>query len=244
MARSRSSESSTSRLHHKTHKKSTKRQFPDEVLRPNPSLPPKKLLLISLEDEQSSRLYFKRFQDELYSKRIVLADHRGSDPKSVVLAAKERNAEQDRIAEKGLDDPFDEVWVVFDTEGPQNQPRQVAARNAIQQVRDLNAEADKPKFKTAVSNPTFEYWFLHHFEYYVKNLPNGDSVIRLLKEHKHIPDYKKGKDYFEILRQRTNDAIRSSRRVFKERCQDDPHPCNCHPCTEVHSLVESLLGEE
>src|SRR5439155_24819750 len=127
---------------------------------------PRKAILIALEDQRSARLYFDGFRKELRGQRIViLVDWSGSDPKSVVRAAKEAREERKAQAEKDQDDPFDEVWVVFDTEGPQNVQRQRAARGAIEQARTL-------EILTAVSNPVFEYWLLLHFEWCVKTLEN------------------------------------------------------------------------
>jgi hypothetical protein len=96
--------------------------------------------------------------------------------------------------------------------------------------------------RTAVSNPSFEYWLLLHFEWCVKTLESGAAVCHLLK--KYIPDYDKVKDCYSITRPRVETAIRHAQRVFDERHQySSNHPCDCHPCTEVHRLVEILLSE-
>jgi hypothetical protein len=63
---------------------------------------------------------------------------------------------------------------VFDTEGIQNTVRQQSARRAISQASNLG-------FRHAVSNPSFEYWLLLHFEYCVKTFPNGAAVETALK---------------------------------------------------------------
>lgn len=208
----------------------------ESLRRPDPSREKRKAILIALEDQQSARLYFDGFKKELRGYRIViLAPWKGSDPKSVVEAAKAARDERKAQADKDLDDPFDEVWVVFDTEGPQNDHRQRAARGAIEQARSL-------RFETAVSNPSFEYWLLLHFEWCVKTLADGAATCHLLK--KHIPDYDKGTDCYAIARPHVQTAIRYAKRVFAERYQGSSHhPCDCHPCTEVYRLVESLLSE-
>src|SRR3954471_4524848 len=58
-----------------------------------------------------------------FSLPTCLADWLGSDPRSVVQAAREARDRRRAEADKDQADPFDEVWVVFDTEGPQNLPR-------------------------------------------------------------------------------------------------------------------------
>ncbi len=239
MARSRSSARSTS---HRSRKNTRKRPpeldrgILESLARPEPFREKRKAILIALEDQQSPRLYFEGFQRELRGHRIVImAPWKGSAPKSVVEAAKEARDECQSRADKDLEDPFDEVWVVFDTEGPENVPRIRAARGAIEQARNL-------KFRTAVSNPSFEYWLLLHFEWSVKTIADGVAARGLLR--KHFAEYDKGTDCYTQARDHVPKAIRNAKRVFAERHQGSSHhPCDCHPCTEVFRLVESLLAE-
>jgi RloB-like protein len=203
-----------------------------------PSRNPRPAILIALEDLRSARLYFEGFKKELKAQRvIVIAPHVGSAPKSVIDAAIKARDDPELKNKAGLDegDEYDKVWVVFDTEGPRNAQRNVDARHAIERARQLG-------FQTAVSNPSFEYWLLIHFEWCVKPFQNGDAVCRLLK--KHIPDFDKGKDCFLITLPHVQTAIGHAKRVFAERYQhSSKHPCDCHPCTEIYRLVESLLSE-
>jgi RloB-like protein len=239
MARSRSSARSTSRRSRKNPQKrphELDRGLLESLRRPEPSREPRKAILIALEDRQSARLYFDGFRNELRGYWIViLAPWKGSDPKSVVEAAKEARDARRAQAARDEADPFDEVWVVFDTEGPQDDHRQRAARGAIDQARSL-------KFLTAVSNPSFEYWLLLHFEWCVRTLADGAAVCHLLE--RHIPGYDKGMDCYAITRSHVPTAIKHAKRVFAERHQGSSHhPCDCHACTEVHRLIESLLAE-
>jgi RloB-like protein len=154
--------SSASSVSHQSHKKSGgkkakggKKKPKDD--KPNPKLDPelmaallrplasrtkRKRILIALEDEKSSRNYFDRWREQLRSRLIdiTIAPHDGSMPKNVVEAAKAIKKDEDP------EDLYDEVWVVFDTEGPQNPNRFTAAKAAINQAYAL-------RFKTAVSNP-------------------------------------------------------------------------------------------
>jgi len=167
---------------------------------------------------------------------VVIADHAGSAPNNVVEAAKDARDARRRQADAGEEDQFEEVWVSFDTEGPQNPDRLAQARNAIERARQLG-------FLTAVSNPCFEYWLLLHFVYFVRPIENGAAACKLLR--KHIPKYGKGLKCFDIIYPNTDTARERANRVFEERHKySSTHPCDCHPCTEVHKLVESLLGED
>jgi len=83
---------------------------------------------------------------------------------------------------------------------------------------------------------------LLHLEGCVKPLADGDAVCDLLK--KHIPGYDKRMDCHALSRPHVQTAIKHARRVFTERYPNSSRrPCDCHPCTEVHRLVESRLSE-
>lgn len=167
---------------------------------------------------------------------IVIAEHIGTDPKNVVLAAKKANNDRKKLVESDEEDEFDEVWVVFDTEGPQHS-RGEAVRNAIEQAKNL-------KFHTAVSNPCFEFWLLLHFERYVKTIADGKACFKLLK--RHLPKYTKGTDAYASTREHVQKAITNAKQIFRERGdqKEATHPCDLHPCTEVYRLIQSLLGQQ
>jgi len=154
---------------------------------------------------------------------------------SVIDSAKKAKDENKVRSEAGLEDEYGEIWVVFDTEGPQNVVRQRDARNAIDRSRQLG-------FLTAISNPSFEYWLLLHFVWFVGAIQDGAAACKLLR--KYIPKYDKKTDVFDSTWPLVQTAITNARRVFTERHPDgNKHPCECHPCTEVHALIESLRSE-
>jgi hypothetical protein len=204
------------------------------LLRPLATRTKRKRILIALEDEKSSRHYFDSWRELLRSRliEITIAPHEGSMPKSVVKAAKAIKKDEDP------EDPYDEVWVVFDTEGPQNPKRFTAAKAAIDQAYAL-------QFETAVSNLAWEFWLLLHFEYFTGNLVDGTAARKRLKE-KGLPDYEKGDNCFEDVYNLTPTALKNANKLFKERYEPvgKEHPCDCHPCTEVHRLIVSMMSNQ
>jgi hypothetical protein len=205
------------------------------LARPEGNRKPLGAILIACEDEKSAYLYFTRFKEDLKRHRvIVMSDFKGSAPKSVIDSAVESKACRDKEAAEGLEDPYEEVWVVFDTEGPQNAPRMLQARTAIDRALQL-------EFKTAVSNPSFEYWLLLHYVYCKDTFANGKAVVHELK--KHYPNYRKAKDPYDEIKGMLPQAIENAKRNHRERCVHiGEHPCDCHPCTQIHLLIEKLLS--
>jgi hypothetical protein len=188
-------------------------------------------MLIALEDARSARLYFEGYREETRASRLIVIRHRRSDPMHVVALARAANEERAGLARQDRADPFEEVWVVFDTEGPQN-----AAR--IQRAREAVEEAGRLGFRTAVSNPCFEYWLLLHFEQTRKHFHNGDAVCRNLE--KHIKDYDKSRSVYKATRPLVETAMQYARTLLSN---PSDHPCDVHPCTEIFRLMESLLSE-
>lgn len=208
----------------------------NRIRRPEPSRGTKKAILIAVEDQKSARYYFERFRDAMRKSRVVvIADHIGSSPKSVIEAAKRENAERTKLVALGEEDKFEEIWVVFDTEGPQNVVRRKAAQHAVDQALQLG-------FKLAVSNPCFEYWFILHYDYYVNQLADGSAARKRLEKCLK-KKYKKGDCLFEQTYPLIQKAIANSEKVWSERHGRNAHPCDCHPSTQVHDLAKTLLEQ-
>lgn len=81
------------------------------------------------------------------------------------------------------------------------------------------------------SKPCFELWFLNHFCETTKEYMSNDELIIDLK--KFIVDYDKNKDYFEILKNHKDTAIKNS------ILQKDNK--NCHTSTDVVKIVDKVI---
>ena len=210
--------------------RSNRSSIHDRFKRPDPSRPKRKAILIALEDEKSARLYFEDWKEHLKASRVVVFPrHLGPNPAEVVEAAVQRNEEQRSDPDR---DPFDEVWIVIDTEGVGDRDRLMKARAAIERARKL-------QFKTAVSNPCFEYWLLLHFEDTTATFNDAAAVGARLR--KHIKNYKKNQSAFRETRDLVRTAIANAEKRFAGK-GGGPHPCDCHPCTQIYMLMKSLLG--
>lgn len=186
-------------------------------------------MLVATEDERSGRWYFLGLAADTEVRRrcsVRVADHLGSAPQSVLDAADAANAEYER---------YDETWVVFDTEGFQNpQQRHLQARHAIERARQKG-------YRTAVSNPCFEVWLILHFETYPGSLADGKAAASRLRTH--LPTYDKGVDCYTPTRPHLDTARRNARRLQEDHHSDpNGHPCDCHPCSQVYRLMDSLFG--
>lgn len=183
----------------------------------------RKLILIVCEGEQTEYIYFDRWRRSKQLSNVTLEVRgRAGQDASVVEAAK-----QLRVRSK---QPFDEVWAVFDREGVHETTRFQQALN----------RARRWKVELAISNPSFEYWLLLHFENTDAPFSNAAEVMQRLRTH--LPSYAKNADVFEHLQPHSTLAMQRAEQLHqhcKERDADE-YP---NPCTTVYSLFQQLLPE-
>ena len=190
-----------------------------------------KAFLIVTEGEKTERNYFLALKDRL---RLAAADveihhPKGTDPLTLVQKAIALSDARNAAAEKGFSIPYDEVWVVFDLEGPHDQRRKLA-----QQARQMKG-ADGIQF--AKSDPCFEYWLLLHYRdgYTTTKLPDGTAAIKRLR--KHWPNYSKGEPPPPDLIDSLPIAVTHAKQVRKHH-KDSGGDGN--PSTQADLLARSL----
>ncbi len=99
---------------------------------------------------------------------------------------------------------------------------------------------EKPKYKqikVIFSYPSFELWFLNHFEYSTRRYHNQDELIDRLKTY--IRSYEKQKDVFNFC-----GDYRKAIMFSKKQCeQKDGDIWPLVPFTYAYELVEFLILE-
>jgi hypothetical protein len=180
---------------------------------------PKKIIVIVCEGKETEPNYFDSMREtyRLSTLNIKIIPESGSPIKLV----------DEAINEKGnLDYPHDEAWCVFDTE--QN----------INNILNVIDKARRRGLGLAISNPSFEYWFLLHFEYTDRPFRDADDVIDQLKNH--IPNYDKSAEVYSILEDRTGIAMENASNLRENAAEPwDNYP---NPSTWVDSLVNSIMN--
>jgi hypothetical protein len=186
---------------------------------------PRKSVLVVCGGEETEPNYFQCLARELRLSTVeVVVRGKGYDPMALVDYALQENKPK---RSSSIAPPCDEVWVVFDVEAAERPPRLEAAVDRARQKR-LNL---------AVSNPSFEYWFLLHFKDTARPFTNATELIKELKQH--IPQYEKNTPVFPFLSDHTQVAVKRAKRILRnasELGEDFPNPS-----TGVHTLVEELI---
>ena len=140
--------------------------------------------LIVTEGEKTEPNYLNSLRNRLQLSvaDVEIVHPEGTDPITLTLRAIELRDQRKERARKGGAVEYDEVWVVFDMEKTHDERRKLA--HEAKQLRGVE------KIQFAISDPSFEYWLLLHWEYTTAPFRDCTSVIKKLK--KYWPNYSKG----------------------------------------------------
>jgi hypothetical protein len=128
-------------------------------------------------------------------------------------------------------DDGDIIWCVFDRDDNTNEMLNKAKQVAIREG-----------YQIAFSNPSFEVWFLFHYNNQTTSVENCEAAIKLLKQKGRLEQYEKNKDVYEMLKPLQATAIERVKKrisVLKaDRIEIISRQSN--PVTTVAELVEYL----
>ncbi|MBI2301738.1 MAG: RloB domain-containing protein [Armatimonadetes bacterium] len=188
-----------------------------------PTRAPKARFLVVCEGEKTEPLYFRSLRDErglLPVEVEVLGPETGTDPRNLVDNA----ASRQRRARRG-DDPYDQVWCVFDRDQHDHIPE------ATDRARQLGIEV-------AFSSPCFELWYLLHFRYSTAHIER-DKAARELNGLVEGGYEKYRPDVYALLLDSQPTAITNAQCLRAHHdAVNDGRPEN--PWTNVDQLVTTL----
>ncbi|MDG6224564.1 MAG: RloB family protein [Candidatus Thermoplasmatota archaeon] len=180
-------------------------------------------VLVVCEGLKTERIYLKGL-NERYGRVHILPVHSGStDVRSMVRFAVGKRREYQFREGDG-----NETWCVFDVDEKDDD-----------ELLQWIPYAERNGVMVALSNPSFELWYLLHFDY----RPGPTDRYKVLEDLKRsIPDYEKSGCYNHILYPLTMNAIDNSKRLNKEhsRIGVDLNSKKANPSTQVFKLIEAV----
>lgn len=188
------------------------------------------IIYIICEGKETETLYFKHFRSRNCLVDIIPISSKHKAAEHLVKHAKSMISQADYYPKDG-----DQLWCVFDCDD-----------NKDQELHNAADYAGKHGYQIAYSNPSFEYWYLLHFEKRNGYIKDCDAVISILKSRGYLENYEKSVDVFDELLPHQGEAIqRAKERV--ERLTSDHTTVMCrdsNPATTVYELVEFLNSKK
>ena len=190
----------------------------------------KPMIIITAEGRNETEArYFNNFRtaDCPYIIKFHKAGHL-TDPTKLAESIRKRWDAEEADVRTG-----DMAFVVVDLDNKESKAKE---------IQQLEAKRSVEKF--IVSNPSFEVWYLLHYEYSTRSYMNADAVIRELK--KHYPGYEKTSDMYPLLKEKIDEATANAEKLEDyHKAEEHSHPdANCNPYTDVHKLVKKFLKEK
>jgi hypothetical protein len=182
------------------------------------------LFVIAIEGAQTEKRYFQKFRHPKVLIDILPSMEGRSSPEYVI---------ERLIAYKGENDlqDGDECWLVFDVD-----------HRLDEDIEEIYRQALDEQFRTAVSNPCFEFWlFLHRFDAdelpdEIHHVPIGGRAATMKK----ILDYRYSSLRYDEFLSDVRQAIRRAEAGERGRSKHYPR----FPGTDVYKLVERLLARQ
>lgn len=191
-----------------------------------------KVILCACEGTNKTEMnYFKRYNNRGNKYTIKFTKGNATDPVNMVKYLVKKMKQEDISTKNG-----DKIYCIFDADTNESKQKQIEEAKKI---------ADKHGIELVISIPSFEIWFLLHFNYYTRYLDNT-SLLHELK--RYIPTYKKSEDVYDILLERKENAIKNAKKL--EEYQKDRGfnkiDVKCNPYTSVYKIIEDLdkINEE
>ncbi len=188
----------------------------------------RKAVLIALEDTKSSKYYFNALlKDKGFRGEVIIASHKGTNPKNVLLALKEHKKQNPKTE-------FEKEWLVID--------RDDWSKDEFNGAIEI---ARKSNICVAFSNEAYELWILLHFEKITAYTSRSDLLKKVNSHFKTSfgKEYlKSDQDIYGLIIGTQKDAIKNAEELITKHLSDhgklDPHEQN--PLTMIHQLILCL----
>lgn len=188
------------------------------------------VVYLTCEGAETEIRYFKKFRSRECNIDIVPISSQYKSADKLVQKARATIGYSPYYPDEG-----DIIWCVFDRDDNTNAMLSKAKQMAI-----------KEGYQIAFSNPSFEVWFLLHFNDQTAPVENCEAAIKLLKKKDRLEQYEKNKEVYEQLKPLQEAAIdRAKKRVAALQAEHtEILSRESNPVTTVAELVEYLNSRQ
>jgi hypothetical protein len=185
---------------------------------------PERKIIIVCEGKKTEINYFNGFKIRGSGVEIIPLHGKCTDPMNIISYAEEKMYHKWSI---DLDEG-DEVWCAFDVD-----------ENSNSTIKDACTHAKTKNIQVALSNPSFELWFLLHFKEVFSPISRQD-VIKELKLY--IPHYEKNQKINHQLSDNLAHALVRARKLKNKHEKENIELLSkdSNPSTQVFALIECI----
>ena len=191
------------------------------------------IVIVCERQNVTERKYFDNFKGKhsLVEVRVT-----GKNKTRTPLELVKHAAEYEKSLGLNLEPGGDSIWCVLDVESASYKLEEKSRNMQLGEAKKL---ADKLNVKLALSNPSFELWFLLHFRDWNSQLDNK-ALMREL--NKWIPNYDKTKCYYKSHLKDRKAALGRAHQLEKnhERNERDLYLSESNPSTRVFELLNEI----
>ena len=189
-------------------------------------------IILACEGTVTEKNYFESIFKELMNNRgiaktsLVIAKHAHTNPKGVL---------KDLLNTLEKDDEFEYKWIVID----RDEMRVNGGGHSLEDFNGAISSAEAKGISVAYSNPSFEIWYLLHFEYRNTDIDRDEVIVKL---NRYVDYAKNSKTIFGELKENQTIAIGYAKRLEAEYRTGgrDLNPAGDNPSSTVYQLVEQL----
>ena len=177
----------------------------------------KRIIVLGFEgkNNKTENNYFSHFKPK--NDRYILKSFSCgvTDPRNMIKSAKEKRKDYDYKVKEDL------TFLFVDCDCDESKRKL---------VDELQSKQEKGLI-IIKSNPCFELWFLNHFCKTTKEFKDSSELIRELNNH--LPNYEKNKDYYGVLKDKIEIAIKNSK--------DQLEVANSKSFTETYKVISQTI---
>jgi len=199
--------------------------------RPYGNRPPRRYYLIVCEGEKTEPNYFESIRKILPKEMVTRVTIEGTGRNTLSLIDYAKQEIEKRKQAGGP--PYYHIWLVFDRDSFDADDFD----NAIRCIEQKSSASET--WNAAWSNEAFELWYILHYRTQTGGALSRKAYQDILESDMGRPYKKNALDMFDLIRDRTQQAIRRAETARKLLADQPFH--NQNPATTVHRLVNQLL---
>ncbi len=181
------------------------------------------LIVICTEGgNKTEEIYFKNFRER--NLRIQFSTGNSTDPEGMLEDLLKYIENEDIKSEDECT-----IFLVIDTD---------LSPKRIEKIKKIKPICDKNNIILITSSPTFEIWYLMHYDKNVKVFTSSLVVKKSML--KHIPKYTESMNIFPKIIDKLDKAYSTSKKIENRAAKENEDIINVNPHTDVYKIIDKI----